>query len=165
MWWCRKMPPSDPPPANRATRFARPGADSTISLAIPSAARISARNRAPAISLPGGLVVSIVKYRRNSSTVSVPSVSQAIAPTLPRLPKSLDASGDSSNPTEPCVPGLQPAARLPHVDVGAGRDPGAGGAEGEERDPMVAQVVHHGAALHAVGGPRDGYGVARGWAE
>ena len=42
-------------------RFARPGAASTVSLGIPSPASTPARNVAPASSLPGGLVVSIMR--------------------------------------------------------------------------------------------------------
>ena len=55
------MPGSEPSPRSRATRFARPGADSTVSLGIPSLASTPARNVAPASSLPGGLVVSIMR--------------------------------------------------------------------------------------------------------
>src|SRR2546427_7005884 len=50
MWWWRTMPGSEPSPARRATRLARPGADSTVSLAIPSRPRTAARNFAPSIS-------------------------------------------------------------------------------------------------------------------
>src|SRR5207245_4575018 len=54
MWWCRTMPPSEPSPARRARRLARPGAASIVSLSIPSRASTSARNRVPAISFRAG---------------------------------------------------------------------------------------------------------------
>src|SRR5262249_22964968 len=46
---------------------------------------------------------------------------------------------------------LQPAARLPDVDVGTRRDSGPRGAEGQERDALAAQVVYERPSLHAVG--------------
>jgi hypothetical protein len=61
MWWCSTIPPSEPSPASFARRLARPGAASIVSLSIPSRASTSARNRVPAISLPGGFVVSIIR--------------------------------------------------------------------------------------------------------
>src|SRR4029453_16594333 len=54
-------PPRRPAPARPARRLARPGAASIVSLSMPSRVRTSARNRAPATSLPGGLVVSICR--------------------------------------------------------------------------------------------------------
>ena len=55
------MAGSEPSPLERATRLPRPAADSAISLAIPSPLEHAARKRAPSVSLPGGLVVSMVR--------------------------------------------------------------------------------------------------------
>ena len=70
-------------------RFARPGADSTVWLSMLWRLRVSARNRVPATSLPGGFVVSIARYCRSSSTVSSPSPLQSIAPIVITLPWAL----------------------------------------------------------------------------
>ena len=67
-------------------QVARPGADSTVSLSIPSRASIAVRKRAPSTSLPGGFVVSIVRYRRSRSTVSSPSAVQSIMSAILSLP-------------------------------------------------------------------------------
>ena len=49
------------PGRTKSSAAAWPGADSTVSLGIPSLASTPARNVAPASSLPGGLVVSIMR--------------------------------------------------------------------------------------------------------
>src|SRR2546423_3072470 len=130
------MPPSEPSPTTRATRLARPGADSAISVAMPSRASTSARKRAPAISLPGGFVVSIARYRRSSATFSSPRAAQSIIVlSCGRLARGRGRPAD--------------------VHVRAGGHAGLGGAEREERDRARAQELHERAALGAVGVHRD----------
>src|SRR5438093_3312842 len=130
------MPPSEPSPTTRATRLARPGADSAISVAMPSRASTSARKRAPAISLPGGFVVSIARYRRSSATFSSPRAAQSIIVlSCGRLARGRGRPAD--------------------VHVRAGGHAGLGGAEREKRDRARAQELHERAALGAVGVHRD----------
>src|SRR5437763_1057091 len=85
MWWCSTIPPSELSPRTRATRLARPGADSAVRLSMPPRVSTSARKRAPAISLPGGLVVSIARYARKSSTASSPMARQSSVPGIALL--------------------------------------------------------------------------------
>ena len=59
MWFIRMSGRSRPDPGSVASRLARPGANSSISTAMPSRSRTSLKKSAPFISFPGGTVVSI----------------------------------------------------------------------------------------------------------
>src|SRR3990172_3442859 len=164
MWWWSTMPPSAPSPRRRATRFARPGADSTISLAMPSRSRTSARKRAPASSPPGGLVVSIRRYRVRRSIASSPSAVQSMPVAPLTWPRSGGARGEILDgdvlvrppQVDPLLPrGVARPVRVPevrareHAEVGApgGEDrvdvrPGGDVADGHRGDPrLLADAV------------------------
>src|SRR5262249_31575466 len=98
---------------------------------MPARARVSARKRAPAASLPGGVVGSIARYARGSSMASWPTAGE------------LHTGGGTR------------WRRLADVHVRARRLAGDRAAEGEERYALRAQPRDQRLALGAVGMHRD----------